>query len=268
MASRHGDGNPTLLLLHAAGLDRGSWDPVVERIPGFAHTVAIDLPGHGETPGLDYDVEVVARLAEHVAGQVAALGLHRPHVVGHSLGGVVALELACRMPVAAVTAFCPIGFCTTTHASMCAAKLRTLVRLVGTFGPDARRRFLGRAMGRRLVMSSLSAKPSAIGAEVAAADVSSMIGSDLVALTRLADRFTFAEPWRLDGTPVNLVWADQDRIIPLNAAERARRALPHARHMVLLGCGHLVVRDDPDGTAAIIHACHARLMRDHERGAR
>lgn len=263
-----GDGNPTLLLLHAAGLDRGSWDPVVARIPGFAHTVALDLPGHGQTPGLTYDIEVVARLAEHVADRITALGLHRPHVVGHSLGGVVALELACRLPVAAVTAFCPIGFCTPVRASMSAAKLRRFVRVTRALGPAMRARLFGNTAFRRLALAVLSAQPSAIRAEEAAADVSAMIGSDLVALTHLADRFVFGAPERLDATPVNLVWADQDRIVLPSAMERARRALPHANHMTLHGSGHLVVRDDPDGTAAIIHACHARLMAEHARRVR
>lgn len=262
---RHDDGNPPLLLLHAAGLDRASWDPVVERVPGFARTIAIDLPGHGATPGLAYDTDVASRLADHVADEVAVLGLHRPHVVGHSLGGVVALELACRVPVAAVTAFCPIGFCTPTYASMCGARLRALVRLVRTVGPVVRRRLLDHAVVRQLVMSGLSARPSAIRPEVAAADVSSMIASDLVALTRLATRFAFAAPERLATTPVNLVWAGQDRLLPPNAADRARRVLPHARHMVIVGSGHLVMRDDPDAAAAIIHACHDQLMRAHQR---
>jgi pimeloyl-ACP methyl ester carboxylesterase len=264
---RSGDRNPTLLLLHAAGLDRGSWDAVVRRFPGFTHAIAIDLPGHGGTPGLAYDLEVVPQLADYVAEKITALGLHRPHVVGHSLGGTVALELACRVPVAAVTAFCAIGFCTATHASVVGAKVRALVRLVRAVGPAVRGRLLRHALFRRLVMSGLSARPADIHADDAAADVSSMVGSDLVELTRFARRYAFSAPERLGATPVNLVWADQDRIVPPSAAARARRSLPHAQHMVLLDCGHLVMRDDPDGTAAVIHDCHAHLLRDHQRRA-
>lgn len=261
------DGNPPLLLLHAAGLDRGSWDSVVDLIPGFARTVAIDLPGHGDTPGLAYDDEVVAQLAEFVAGRIAALGLHRPHVVGHSLGGAVALELASRVPVAAVTAFCSLGFCTPAQASVRAAKVRATVRLVRTVGPAMRRRLLGHAVVRRLVMADLSARPSAIRAEVAAADVSSMITSDLMALTRFAGRFAFGTRERLARTPVNLVWAGRDRIVPSTAKARANRSFPNARHTVILDCGHLVMRDDPDGMAAVIHACHADVMREQLRRA-
>jgi pimeloyl-ACP methyl ester carboxylesterase len=264
-ARRSGGGNPPLLLLHAAGLDRGSWDSVVDRIPGFAHTVAIDLPGHGDTPGLAYDTGVVAQLAEFVAGRVTALGLGRPHVVGHSLGAAVALELAGRVPVAAVTAFCSLGFCSPVHASVCAAKVRATVRLVRTLGPVLRRRLLGHAAFRHLVMSELSARPSAIRPDVAAADVTSMIGSDLVALTHFAGRLAPAAPERLAGTPVNLVWAGRDRIVPATAPARAGRSFPHARHTVLPGCGHLVMRDDPHGTAAVIHACHSNLMREQLR---
>lgn len=263
---RSSDGNPALLLLHAAGLDRTSWDQVVSRIPGFTRTVAIDLP---ELPGGtgfgDMDRELVPRLAEHVARRVATLGLSRPHVVGHSLGAAVALELACRTDVTAVTAFCTIGFPATARAATCTTKMRALMGVMRALRPSVRRRVLGSAAFHRVIMSGLSARPSAIEAAIAAADVNSIVRSDPVALTHLACRYAFAAPERLAGTPVNLVWADRDRVVSATDAHRAKLVLPHARHMAIPGCGHLVMRDDPDGTAAIIHACHTRLMREHQR---
>ncbi|MFI7675999.1 alpha/beta fold hydrolase [Actinophytocola sp. NPDC049390] len=251
------DGNPTLLLLHGAGLDRTSWDDVIVRIPGFARTVAIDLPE------VEYDRDAVPLLAEHVAGRITELGLHRPHVVGHSLGASVALELACRVPVAAVTGFCALGFHARTAA--CGMTLRTFVRVVRAAGPAVRRRLVGSRVFHRAIMSGLSARPSAIEAAVVAADVSSLVGSDLVALTRFACRYSFVGAERLAATPVNLVWAGQDRVVPACDARRAVRVLPHARHTAIVDAGHLVMRDDPDGTAAVVHACHSQLMRDLQR---
>lgn len=267
---RASDGNPPMLLLHAGGLDRTSWDEVVARIPGFARAVAIDLPGvpadtgFGSGPG-SVDRDFVPGLADHVADRIAALGLHRPHVVGHSLGAAVALELACRVDVAAVTAFCPIGFHATSRTSLCGAKVRALMRVLRALRPATRGRLLDSPAFHRAVMAGLSARPAAIQADVAAADVNSIVSSDLVALTHFACQYVFTAPERLEHTPVNLVWADQDRVVPKCDAQRAERAVPHARHMAILGCGHLIMRDDPDGTAAIIHACHSQLMRDHQR---
>ncbi|MEU4775485.1 alpha/beta fold hydrolase [Micromonospora sp. NPDC023644] len=253
--------DPQLLLLHAAGLGRASWDAVVERIPGFARTLAIDLPGHGGVPGLAYDRDVVPRLAEYVAERIAALGLRRPHVVGHSLGGVIALELARRVPVAAVTALCSIGFRAVCHASMCVVRTHAMLRMTAAVGPRTRGRLLSRGVVRRMVMGCVSARPADLRAEVAAADVTSMITSDLSALSRYAGLYSFQAD-ATDTTPVNLVWADQDRVVPLRDALRARRVLPRAQHFVIPGSGHFVVRDDPHGTAAVIHACHAQVLRD------
>ncbi len=253
------DGNPTLLLLHAAGLDRTSWDDVIVRIPGFARTVAVDLPA------VRYDEDAVPALAAHVAQRIAELGVRRPHVVGHSLGASVALELACRVPVAAVTGFCTIGFHSRT--AMCGTKVRALMRVVRAAGPAVRRRLLDSRTFHRVIMSGLSARPAAIEASVAAADVGSLVDSDLVALTRFACRYLVSGAERLAGTPVNLVWAGQDRIVPPCDARRAARMVPHARHTAIVDAGHLVMRDDPDGTAAVVHACHSQLMRDLQRRA-
>ncbi|MEH0974109.1 alpha/beta hydrolase [Micromonospora sp. CPCC 205546] len=263
--------DPQLLLLHAAGLNRASWDAVVERIPGFARTLAIDLPGHGSVPGLACDRDVVPRLAEYVAERIAALGLRRPHVVGHSLGGVIALELARRVPVAAVTALCSIGFRAASHASICVVRTRAILRLTAAVGPRTRGRLLTRGVVRRMVMGSVSARPAALRAEVAAADVTSMITSDLSALAGSAGLYSFRGD-AADTTPVNLVWADQDRVVPLRDALRARQVLPRAQHFVIPGSGHFVVRDDPHGAAAVIHACHTQVLRERQaenrRGAR
>lgn len=258
-APRRADGEPQLVLLHGAGLGRASWDAVVERIPGFVRAVALDLPGHNGVPGVVYDHEVVPRIAEYVAEHLAALGVHRPHVVGHALGGAVALELARRVPVAAVTALCSVGFRAMGHASLCVAKTRAMLRLVSAFAPRTRARLLDRPWVRRLVLGNLSARPAALSTAVA--DVASMVGSDLRALARYAGRYRFRAPEVGDTTPVNLVWAAQDQVVPPGDAVRASRVLPGARHLVVPGSGHLVMRDDPDGTAAVIHACHLRLLR-------
>jgi len=259
---RNTDGNPTLLLLHAAGLDRTSWNGVVDRIPGFARAVAIDLPGP-----VTYDRDAVPALADHVAERIAVLGLRRPHVVGHSLGAAVALELACRVPVATVTAFCTIGFHATTRTAVCGTRVRALMRVVRALGPAVRRKLLDSPVFHRVIMSGLSARPAAIEADIAAADVNSIVRSDVAVLADFACRYVFAAPDRLAGTPVNLVWAAEDRVVPSCDAWHAARLIPHARHTAILGCGHLVMRDDPDGTAAIVHACHSHLMRELQRRA-
>jgi 2-succinyl-6-hydroxy-2,4-cyclohexadiene-1-carboxylate synthase len=94
---RTGDG-PELVWIHGLGESSTSFEPVLARLPGFAH-VLIDLPGYGrsawpaEPGGLD-------ALADHLARWLA----ERPSaaLIGHSMGGVLASLIAERAPVRAI----------------------------------------------------------------------------------------------------------------------------------------------------------------------
>jgi 3-oxoadipate enol-lactonase len=83
---------PTLLLVHGIGSTRAFWDPIVPLLDGF-DCVAVDVPGFGAAPPIDEPV-TVARLA--VALDDPARG--PVVVIGHSLGGMIAQELALRAP--------------------------------------------------------------------------------------------------------------------------------------------------------------------------
>lgn len=84
---RVGSGAP-VLLVHGITECRAMWAPVVERLAADRELVLVDLRGHGASSGGPaYDA---GTLAADVAAVVTALGLDRPDVVGHSLGGIVA----------------------------------------------------------------------------------------------------------------------------------------------------------------------------------
>lgn len=83
---------PPYVLLHALGADRHFWDPVRAELNG--ESVALDLPGHGQAPLPPLGADV-STFAESVATQIAPYGTP-VHLVGMSLGGLVALELALR----------------------------------------------------------------------------------------------------------------------------------------------------------------------------
>ncbi|QGV82380.1 alpha/beta fold hydrolase [Streptomyces ficellus] len=108
---RHGDGEP-LVLLHGAADDRRAWDGVVPLL-GAHDTVVVDLPGFGDSP--EPDPAVPRDLETTVAWMGAlftALAVERPHVAGHSLGGLIALRLAQAGLARSVTALAPAGFWT------------------------------------------------------------------------------------------------------------------------------------------------------------
>nr|WP_221380705.1 alpha/beta fold hydrolase [Actinoplanes polyasparticus] len=81
-----GSGHP-LVLLHGAGADRTSWDAVGPPLAESYRTVAVDLRGHGESGDGLWSWEEVLDDLEAV---VAALGMARPAMVGHSVGGLLA----------------------------------------------------------------------------------------------------------------------------------------------------------------------------------
>ncbi|OKJ94996.1 hypothetical protein AMK26_30695 [Streptomyces sp. CB03234] len=106
---RQGDGEP-LVLLHGVGDDRRVWGAVAPLITG-RETIAMDLPGFGQSPDLDPAVPRDLDAAVAWMGALfAALGVERPHVAGHSLGGLIALRLAQAGRVRSVTALAPAGF--------------------------------------------------------------------------------------------------------------------------------------------------------------
>jgi len=94
---------PPLVLLHGLTFDRTSWHPALAELatldPG-RQVLALDLPGHGESPAwASYDME---SLAEGVHRAVGEAGLRPPVLTGHSVAGVIATIYAGRYPAAGV----------------------------------------------------------------------------------------------------------------------------------------------------------------------
>jgi pimeloyl-ACP methyl ester carboxylesterase len=90
----HGTGTP-IVLLHGLTFDRRSWRPIVDRLGDDFHTIAIDLPAHGESAGPPADLDdVVAQ----IHALIERLGIERPVVVGHSIGGALALMYLSTYP--------------------------------------------------------------------------------------------------------------------------------------------------------------------------
>jgi pimeloyl-ACP methyl ester carboxylesterase len=94
-----GAGEP-LLLVHGITEDHRVWDPLVPELARDARVLRVDLPGHGASSALaEY---TAGSLAAPLEGFVRALGLERPRVIGHSLGGLLATLLGALVPVRSI----------------------------------------------------------------------------------------------------------------------------------------------------------------------
>jgi pimeloyl-ACP methyl ester carboxylesterase len=221
-----------LVLLHGGGADRHAWAPLREKLPGDTAVVALDLPGHGTEPGCDYGPAVVEDFADWVVAQILALDIQPPHVIGHSMGGAVALEVARRISVAAVTALAPIGFWTPARGRYAAAVLRYGARLGRRLSPVTRGRMIAMPLARRLAFALFSAHPAAISPDNATQMATALADSDIVAMSRYTGRYRF-QPGKEITAPITLVWAGHDRLVARRDAQRAARLLPHAVHFLL-----------------------------------
>ena len=88
-----------VVLLPGQTFERRIWRPVVDRLGDAVHTIAIDLPGQGQSAG---PARPLTEVADQVNDLIERLGVERPIVVGHSMAGAIALIYAARYPVRGV----------------------------------------------------------------------------------------------------------------------------------------------------------------------
>ena len=237
-------GGVPVVFLHGFGGDLNNWLFNQPEIAEACTTYAIDLPGHGGSTK-EVDDGTVRSLAAVVGGFLAATGIERAHLVGHSMGGAVSLYLALEEPdrVASATLIC-----------------------TGGLGPEISMEyidgFIAASRRKKLepVLQMLVADPEIVTGEMLE-DVLKFKRLDGVdaALKQfrdglfrggqqagsMRDRIATAKP------PVQVVWGAQDRIIPASHA----RDLPETiRVAILEGAGHLAHMERAGEVNALIRA--------------
>jgi pyruvate dehydrogenase E2 component (dihydrolipoamide acetyltransferase) len=230
LALGEGDGVP-ILLIHGFGADLNNWQFNQEALADGRVTYAIDLPGHGgSTKDLGGGHVHVGALASAVVEFMDAKGIAKAHLVGHSLGGVIALDLALNHAdrVASATAICSAGL-----------------------GPDINMDYIDGFMQAKRrkqlepVLQMLVADPEMVSREMIE-DVlkfKRLDGVDL-ALNRIIEGCFAGGRQALDLTarlaelavPTQVIWGREDRIIPAVHAE----GLPATIPVHLLDAGHMV----------------------------
>jgi pimeloyl-ACP methyl ester carboxylesterase len=243
---------PPLVLVHGLGSRRGVWDPIVERLAREREVIALDLPGFGDSPPLaGGKVPTVVALTEAVADFVGELGLERPAVAGNSLGGGIALELARRGVVSAAAALSPVGFWTPRELRYADATLWLNRRVARSIAPIVPALAKPLALRRVLIAQNFQRPERRDPADVVA-DVRGLANAPSFDATRVAMRsYRFARGEEIE-VPVTVAWAEHDRLLLTRQSERAQRAIPQARHLILHGCGHVPTSDDPAQVAEVV----------------
>jgi pimeloyl-ACP methyl ester carboxylesterase len=253
-----GDG-PPILLLHGLGGAASNWTLVAPELVRLGRVVVPDLPGHGGSSALPAPPETLDPFADRIAPLLEEPGL----VVGHSLGGVVALRLASRWPER-VRGLLLAGSAGISSATRRSERALTLVALVkpGKRASRWRREIARSPLLRTLLFGGISAAdPRALSPQAANGFLA---GSGLYTDVRSAgDALVRSDP-RLDlarvRCPALVLHGTRDVQAPLrDAFEYARRLRAPMR--AVADCGHLLIGERPE---AVVDAISDWIREVHE----
>jgi pimeloyl-ACP methyl ester carboxylesterase len=238
-----------MVLLHGFTDSWRTWTPVLPGLEAHHTVFAPSLPGHygGEAipaggPGM------IQSSLDMIERQLDSRGIERAHLVGNSLGGWAALELAARGRALSVVAICPAG-----GWEIGSAEDRAVLRYFRLTERRLRatQAFLPRIARvsalRRVAFRDLMARPGNVGAEAAMGFFTGAANCTIfeAALAQAEAGEAFGELGPID-CPVRILYGTKDRIIrwPSHYA-RMKRLLPDAEYVALEGMGHIAMWDDP-----------------------
>ena len=249
---------PALLLIHGIGDNSETWNDVIPHLAQNYTVIAPDLLGHGRSdkPRADYSV---AAYANGMRDLLSVLGIEHVTVVGHSLGGGVAMQFSYQFPnmVNRLVLVSSGGVTKDVHPLLRLASLPLvseavkLLRLPGAVPlVKLAESLIGALNGSPLrpgallhdtpdLVRVLSALPDPTAYEAYLRTLRAVVDWRGQVVTML-DRCYLTE-----NLPVLLVWGDQDSVIPVSHAHLAHSAMPGSRLSVFRRSGHFPFRDDP-----------------------
>lgn len=249
---RAGSGEP-LLLLHGFTGAWHHWRPLLGELVARYEVVAPTLAGH------DGGMALPAGTALNFAGStdlledhLDELGLDTVHVVGNSMGGALALELAKRGRARSVVALAPAGGWTPRDgeahrlARFFARQLRLTRATASRMATIVRRPGIRRLALRDIMRHGELVAPSE-ALQLAQSSLRCTVASQVIdALTADRDDLALQELERI-ACLVRLASPQFDRVLPAERhAPRFRREIPGVESLILAGCGHVPMWDDAD----------------------
>lgn len=241
---RSGCGEP-LLLLHGIGSGLRTWDPILRWLTPHYDVIVVDLPGHGESPLLDDGIPPdAAGFARVLAGLLDQLGIETAHLVGNSLGGWTALELAKLGRARSVICLSPAGLWHHQAPRYDVILFRVTRWLARTLLPAAPA-LLATPIGRTLLLAHLVGRPWNLSPSVALEAVRTFVRTPgFEPVFRATTRESFSEGCQIQ-VPVTVAWGGRDRVLLPRLARLRDELPPQTRWLTLPGCGHVPTFDDP-----------------------
>jgi pimeloyl-ACP methyl ester carboxylesterase len=249
---RAGSG-PPLVLVHGLGLSWRSWLPIVDALESEHDVIGLDLPGFGQSPVLSDGVAPTpAALAGAIVDELDALGLDDPAIVGNSLGGWIALEVARRGRASRVVAISPSGLELPPERAYVISldeMLRAQAMACSPFG-----RLATQPLPARIWLFGLMrSRPWRVKPDEGAHELRAFGHAPAFQSTLFWTEATNA-PVDLDQirVPVRIAFGTLDLLLGAYTAPRFAAAIPDAELVPLPGVGHVPMSDDPAMVARTI----------------
>lgn len=254
-----GSGARCFMLVHGMG---GRWQHWLETIPALAErgrVLALDLPGFGrsELPAVRTSLDGFADAGAALARQ---LGVERIVLVGHSMGGPIAIRFAARHRDLAGAIVSVAG---ATYQFSALLGLQDVIRFaaqrpretaaiameIATAGLPApeplRRRVVRSPPLRKLFLSPYMVDPLALPADAVQLVVDGAGARGVLPSVRAIGRSDPREGIDAVACPILSLAADEDRIAPLPDTEAFQRDVPRAQTVVFQRCGHMLMLERP-----------------------
>ena len=235
-----------VVFIHGVTLSLICWRNTVTRLPSDLRRISVDLLGHGESAkprNADYSIEQQGQI---VIGLLDCLGIDRATLVGHSMGGEIALWIASHHPER-VSKVITVAAVTEGNLSAEANFQFGLMRF-GMFLPSIGRFMASVARNPNLMGSTYFIRPQPASAFYEVYDEQQRADNykSKAACLRAIYRYRALDDADKIKSPVMIISGDQDNVVPLGQSLKLKERLPDAALVRIPNCKHLPQYDAPE----------------------
>jgi pimeloyl-ACP methyl ester carboxylesterase len=252
-AEIYGSGEP-IVFIHGMGSAATAWKPIIKSLTNHFKSITIDLPGHGNSTFQSNQPMDPQSLAKLVHQNVIDLGVDNYHLVGNSLGGWIALEMAAKYSqnVKSVVGLAPAGLWLTPFTSRYPEEvaLRVVAGGVKKLAPS----LLNYSWAKQIGFETVSPKWRELDYEICLDATNAMAKSqgyfpawDALLGKRFDKKIS-------DDIPVTIIFGDSDRTLPEKTCQEQSLAPTHAKWIVLPNTGHAPMWDSVEAVLAEIYS--------------